>query len=152
MHHWYARGHKIPVRTRRTATTQQLTCTQGEAVPSKDMLGAGVARNALAVRWYIRMTRIIHYYLSLLMKQIFPLEYARYRKAFVNALWTPDAGCWIGRAVLWKCQVDLHVDGGDGIMAICAIVNSGDYKPDTQIGNEHLRTSAVFPDLRLAFE
>lgn len=112
------------------------------------MMGAKVARNAMAVRWYIRMTRIIHLYLSKLMALAFPNEYVRYRKAFQKAIWTPDEGCWLGRAVVWKCQVDLHIDGGDGVMGVCAIVNCGEYMAE---GSSHLGTSAVFPDLNMAF-
>lgn len=121
---------------------------QGTAVPSADIRGRGVAKNGQAARWYIRMTRIIHLYLSILMQRVFPEEYKKYKTAFEKACWTCDEGCWIGRSVVWKCQVDLHLDGGDGVLGICAILNCGFYVPANA---SHLGTSAVYPDLNMAF-
>ncbi|KZS86333.1 hypothetical protein SISNIDRAFT_492054 [Sistotremastrum niveocremeum HHB9708] len=82
------------------------------------------------------------------MQRVFPEEYKKYKTAFEKACWTCDEGCWIGRSVVWKCQVDLHLDGGDGVLGICAILNCGFYVPANA---SHLGTSAVYPDLNMAF-
>ncbi|KAH9911152.1 uncharacterized protein BXZ73DRAFT_108228 [Epithele typhae] len=50
-----------------------------------------------------------------LFKALFPEEYVKYKAAFDAGSWIPhDPGPWLGRVIVWKLQVQLHWDGGDG--------------------------------------
>ena len=84
-------------------------------VPSRDMLGGGVAANAVEVETYFYATRTVALLLAEMFKAVFPEEYQRYRKAFDAGVWIEsDPGPWLGRAIVYKLDVDLHFDGLDG--------------------------------------
>ncbi|KIY62946.1 hypothetical protein CYLTODRAFT_360727, partial [Cylindrobasidium torrendii FP15055 ss-10] len=69
---------------------------------------------ATAVSHYYSETRDIAIYLASLFKASFPAYYEKYSKAFEAGQWTEaDPGPWIGRAVVFKLQVECHVDGLD---------------------------------------
>jgi hypothetical protein len=81
---------------------------------------------ALGVRWYFRATAPIAEVLSSYFKVAFPTEYAQYKKAFDAGVWyTEDPGPWLGRAVVYKLQVEVHQDKSDG--GPTAIFNVGGY-------------------------
>ena len=94
-------------------------------VPSADMLGRN-ARGALAIRLYFEETREIALYLHELFKVSFPDDAEKYAKAFAAGVWEhADPGPWLGRAIVWKLQVNAHRDSQDEGPA--AIFNLGTY-------------------------
>lgn len=79
------------------------------------MLGGGVAANAVEVVRYMHATRTIALLLAEMFKTVFPEDYERYRKAFDAGVWIEaDPGPWLGRAIVYKLDVNLHFDGLDG--------------------------------------
>lgn len=70
--------------------------------------------SGLEVRRYFIATRPLAIYLAEMFKVSFPAYYERYRAAFAAGNWfTEDPGPWIGRAIVYKLQVNTHVDGLD---------------------------------------
>ncbi|KAF8057189.1 hypothetical protein FPV67DRAFT_1430549, partial [Lyophyllum atratum] len=59
-------------------------------------------------------TSLLSQILGVWFQKLFPAEYARFTKAFDAGVWTSeDPGPWLGRAIVYKLQVELHVDNGD---------------------------------------
>jgi hypothetical protein len=81
---------------------------------------------ALAVRWYFRATAEVAEMLSMYFSIAFPAEHKTYRRAFDVGGWlTEDPGPWLGRAIVYKLQIDHHQDKSDG--GPTAIFNVGQY-------------------------
>ena len=71
--------------------------------------------SAMAVRKYFAETREVAIFLGELFQHVFPEEYAQYRSAFEDGVWyTEDPGPWIGRAIVYKLDVQMHYDMLDG--------------------------------------
>ncbi len=78
------------------------------------MLGRGPAKGALQVKHYLTLTRSQALRLATYFNATFPLVYAKYQQAFDAGVWLKvDPGPWIGRAIVYKLQVYVHVDGLD---------------------------------------
>lgn len=115
------------------------------------MLGDGSAARAAMMEWYMKRTSGLHGYLSELAKAAFPDEWKKNRKAFEAGRWTKSdshKGAFLGRAIVWKLQVDVHRDSQDEPGGICICFNGGSYMSAEKNG----RTGMVFPDLGLIFE
>lgn len=94
--------------------------------PSRDMTGR-TASGQMAVGLYFKLTRPVALFLAQCLKVSFPDYYERYKDAFEAGVWTrEDPGPWLGRAVVWKLDVDMHQDVLDDGPA--AIFNMGDYE------------------------
>ncbi len=82
--------------------------------------------SGLEARRYFISTRPLAIYLGEMFKVSFPVYYERYRAAFAAGIWfTEDPGPWIGRAIVYKLQVNTHVDGLDD--GPTAVFNFGYY-------------------------
>ncbi|KAL1937067.1 hypothetical protein VTO73DRAFT_15136 [Trametes versicolor] len=83
--------------------------------PSQEMRGGGVLKKEQAVRAYLLASRPIALVLAEMFKALFPLEYEEYRQAFDAGVWfQEDEGPWLGRAIVYKLDVNLHFDHQDG--------------------------------------
>ena len=70
---------------------------------------------AAAMAVYFQATRPLVISLAQLFRHAFPSSYEEYSTAFEAGVWyTEDLGPWIGRAIVFKLQVDLHFEMGDG--------------------------------------
>jgi hypothetical protein len=66
------------------------------------------------ISWYYKATYVVAKALAIMFKAIYPGLYDKYRKAFEAGVWEEaDPGPWLGRAVVYKLQVNLHNDGRD---------------------------------------
>jgi len=75
-----------------------------------------------------------------LVKAAFPYEYEVLEKTWEAGRWVGSpASPFLGEAIVWKYQVNLHKDPSD--WGICLTTPSGAYE-----GGE-----AIFPDLKLKF-
>ncbi|KAJ7206727.1 hypothetical protein B0H12DRAFT_1270400, partial [Mycena haematopus] len=64
---------------------------------------------------YYNLTDEVTVFIAELFKALFPDFYFKYRKAFEAGVWlSEDKGPWLGRAVVYKLQVNVHRDGLDG--------------------------------------
>jgi len=80
----------------------------------------------MAVRRYYAATRGLALFLAELFRVAFPVYYLKFKEAFEAGQWLEeDTGPWIGRAIIWKLQIDTHQDGQDGGPTAC--FNFGDY-------------------------
>ncbi|KAI0742300.1 hypothetical protein C8Q80DRAFT_1108850 [Daedaleopsis nitida] len=78
------------------------------------MLGA-TAACAVEVQTYFYAMRKVALILAEMFKTFFPDEYERYRQAFDAGVWLEqDPGPWGGRAIVYKLDLALHWDKGDG--------------------------------------
>lgn len=60
-------------------------------------------------------TKPVAQLLAQYFKLAFPDCYQRYSRAFDAGVWElADPGPWLGRAIVYKMQVGVHVDGLDG--------------------------------------
>jgi hypothetical protein len=67
-----------------------------------------------AIRWYYETTKIVGQILGVMFKAIYPAIYDKYMAAFQAGVWEKaDPGPWLGRAIVYKLQVNLHNDGRD---------------------------------------
>jgi hypothetical protein len=108
-------------------------------LPSSDYFRSSHA--ALGARHYYQATAHVAEVLAAYFKIAFPLEYETYRKAFEAGVWyQEDPGPWLGRAIVYKLQVNIHQDGNDG--GPTAIFNVGQY-----VGGK-----LYLPDLRVKLE
>jgi hypothetical protein len=81
---------------------------------------------ALAVRYYFQATAETAEFLKAYFTVAFPEEFPRYQKAFEAGVWiNEDPGPWLGRAIVYKLQVEAHQDRSDG--GPTAIFNVGQY-------------------------
>jgi hypothetical protein len=79
------------------------------------MHGASSTR-ASAVRYYLVATAPLAKQLAVMFEVCFPREYQNYKAAVDAGVWhAEDPGPWLVRAIIWKMQVDPHVDGLDGL-------------------------------------
>ena len=70
---------------------------------------------AVAVRKYFMQTHPLAIFLGELFKHLFPKQYQEYQAAFNAGVWyTEDPGPWIGRAIVYKLDVQMHYDMRDG--------------------------------------
>jgi hypothetical protein len=69
----------------------------------------------VAIHHYYRATNIIAQKLATLFQVLMPECYDTYKTAFEAGKWLEsDPGPWVGRAIVYKLQVDLHKDKEDG--------------------------------------
>ena len=81
--------------------------------PSQDMWGRSVS-GAMAVRQYFQATQGLARHLAACFEAAFPEYYKAYSDAFAAGRWLEeDPGPWLGRAIIWKLQVNVHQDGLD---------------------------------------
>lgn len=68
-----------------------------------------------AVRSYYEASRSLAAQLSAMVQVLMPKVYKKYKKAFDAGAIYPvtDPGPFLGRAVLWKLQLEPHLDSGD---------------------------------------
>lgn len=114
------------------------------------MLGAGTAKRAAAVRMFIKNTSILHEVLGMMLKESLPEEWEVMHPVYKAGRWVredTDNGFALGRAVIWKLQVDIHRDPQDGLGNICVVFNCGRYDKITKYD-----AGMAFPDLGLIFE
>ena len=125
-HSWHAQGHERPtVGLVPSHRLKQLTLLIGRILSSLHLTCAE-APSALAVRWYFRATAEVAQTLGAYFSVAFPAEYEKYRRAFDAGVWlTEDPGPWLGRAIVYKLQVEHHQDKSDG--GPTAIFNIGQY-------------------------
>lgn len=71
--------------------------------------------NALgAINCWYRATRQVSLTLQIMFRVLFPTLYDTFQKAFDAGVWLEeDPGPWLGRAIVYKLQGDLHLDGRD---------------------------------------
>ena len=79
--------------------------------------------SGMETRRYFISTRPLAIYLGEMFKISFPVYHERYRAAFAAGVWFTEE--WIGRAIVYKLQVSIHVDGLDD--GPTAIFNFGYY-------------------------
>jgi hypothetical protein len=92
--------------------------------PSRDINRSG--KGSIGVEQYFTATAPVALFLNELFEVSFPAYHKKYKRAFVAGRWTTsDPGPWLGRAIVYKLQVDAHVDGLDDGPA--AIFNVGSY-------------------------
>ncbi|TFK58000.1 hypothetical protein BDN72DRAFT_866303, partial [Pluteus cervinus] len=107
LHSWHQQGHP-----------------NGTLTPSKDMVHGTHA--AMAVRRYYIGTQNLAGMLQEAFKVAFPDYYQEYMQAFkAGVWWTEDPGPWLGRAIVWKLQVQPHMDASD--VGPTAAFNCGSY-------------------------
>ena len=81
---------------------------------------------AMAVRRYYIGTQNLAGMLQEAFKVAFPDYYQEYMQAFkAGVWWTEDPGPWLGRAIVWKLQVQPHMDASD--VGPTAAFNCGSY-------------------------
>lgn len=79
---------------------------------SKDMVHSASSQGA--VQHYFANTRDIAIILAEMFKVLWPEYYALYEPAFKAGYWVKeDPGPWIGRAVIYKLTVGMHLDKRD---------------------------------------
>jgi hypothetical protein len=98
------------------------------------------SNKSLAVKYYFQATKNLAVLLDAYFAASFPEEHKRYVEAFKAGVWEDeDPGPWLGRAIVYKLQVNVHQDRQDG--GPTAIFPVGQYKGG----------SLYFPDLDLKF-
>jgi hypothetical protein len=71
---------------------------------------------AQAVHQLFVNTYTVSLRLAAMFKAAWPDEYPAYQAAFEAGRWqVQDPGPWLGRAILYKLQVELHADHHDGL-------------------------------------
>ncbi|KAG6816069.1 hypothetical protein H0H87_008862 [Tephrocybe sp. NHM501043] len=61
-----------------------------------------------------KATSLLSKLLGAWFQVLFPSEYQRFAQAFEAGVWIEDdPGPWLGRSIVYKLQVDFHVDAGD---------------------------------------
>ena len=79
---------------------------------SRDLVRTSTA--GMALEPYYRLTRPVAETLAGMYEVLFPEEYERLKPAFEAGKWImQDAGPWIGRALVYKLDVELHLDDKD---------------------------------------
>lgn len=87
-------------------------------MPSADFVRN--AQCAVGCEYFMRISRPDALRLSALFKSLYPAFHEKYRKAFEAGVWVrADPGPFLGRAIVWKLQVEPHRDGLDAGPAIC---------------------------------
>ncbi|KAH7092688.1 hypothetical protein BKA62DRAFT_626045 [Auriculariales sp. MPI-PUGE-AT-0066] len=91
--------------------------------PSRDMTRK--VETSAVLPTYYRLTAAAVTRIEILFKVCMPLIYERYRDAFRAGVWLrADSGPWIGRAIVYKLDVELHRDALDeGPAAIFPVGN-----------------------------
>ena len=102
---------------------------------SQDMAGRSSSNGTEQVKRYLFTSQPLAIYLQEMFRVAFPEYFENYAKAFQAGQWyAEDPGPWLGRAIVWKLQVDTHIDGlDDGPTAIfcCGDFEGGSlYVPD----------------------
>jgi hypothetical protein len=108
--------------------------------PSADLRTSSAFRQ-MAVDWYIKGSCVIHTALSQLVKMAFPDEWERYQRVYQKGRWIKYQGdeccLFLGEAIIWKLQVEPHIDVLDEGFCLC-------FPTGSLSGGR-----AVFPDLDL---
>jgi len=79
------------------------------AIHTKSGTGLGAIHN------YYCATNLVAKRLSILFKALMPDCYKTYKAAFKAGAWIKsDPGPWVGRAIVYKLQLNLHKDKEDG--------------------------------------
>lgn len=87
-------------------------------VPSADFMRS--AKAAQEVKYYMRASRPPALRIAALFQKSFPACYKKYKKVFDAGVWErADPGPFLGRALVWKLQVEPHRDGLDAGPAVC---------------------------------
>ncbi|KAF8055954.1 hypothetical protein FPV67DRAFT_1416497 [Lyophyllum atratum] len=69
---------------------------------------------AAAIKAHYLQTALLAETLGIWFRKLFPAEYAKFVQAFEAGVWvSEDPGPWLGRALVFKLQVEPHLDGGD---------------------------------------
>lgn len=85
---------------------------------SSDITRSGKALHAVGT--YYKLTSLLARQLAVLFKVAFPEKYDQYRKAFEAGVWIQaDPGPWLGRVIVYKLQVALHIDRNDDGPTAC---------------------------------
>lgn len=108
----------------------------GYLYPSRDL--SRTSLGLLAVNGYYLATQVTAQEISDRFEALFPEVFAKYMKAFeagvVNLF---DLGPFIGRAIVWEMQVQVHQDGldeGPGAIFPCGYYSGGYlYIPDLML-------------------
>lgn len=91
-----------------------------------------------AVVKYFEATHETGLWLSAAFEKAMPTEHAKYKPLFAAGVWElSDPGTWIGRAIVYKLQVDCHVDrlddGPTAAFPIGAYSGGEMYLPDLSV-------------------
>jgi len=82
--------------------------------PSAAMIGKTAVQGS-AAKWYLLATREVALTLAGIFSVCFLKYYEMYKEAFDAGIWTSaDPGPWLGRAVVFKLEVNMHIDRLDG--------------------------------------
>lgn len=69
----------------------------------------------MAVVTYFRETSLVASLLATMFKVAFPEQYPKHAAAFDAGVWIQeDPGPWLGRAIVYKLDTELHYDQEDG--------------------------------------
>ena len=125
VHAWHQQGH--PVSFASVLLFALLKISQnGPMLHSKDMAGRNTVEGQAAVINYFRLSRPIALYIKEMFKVAYPSYYPKYEKAFEAGVYErQDPGPFLGRAIVWKLQVQVHQDGLDDGPTV--IFNCGNY-------------------------
>lgn len=109
VHGWTQRGHKNDVSTP--------TCTLLSLTPLQLYLCSDYTRSGTAyigVTAHYRLNALMAEMLAIMFEGVFPDIYRKYKSAFDAGVWIKtDPGPWLGRAIVYKLQLTLHVDAND---------------------------------------
>lgn len=111
-------------------------------IPSADLRGHGSADRMKEARAYLYATELQSNYIDKILAANDPEMYNILRGSANASRWYTElnAGCTVGLATVWKCQVAPHIDRHD--WELCVIVCGGNYS------GGHL----YLPDLDLCLE
>ncbi|KAH6911611.1 hypothetical protein BKA70DRAFT_1219731 [Coprinopsis sp. MPI-PUGE-AT-0042] len=126
----------------RTGVTHLVHCwaqqghPNGLLTPSRDMLKS--CSGAMSVDQYFEATKTTACEIADRFCVAFPDDYLKYEKAFKAGRWNMlDPGPFLGRALVWKLQVQAHQDGldeGPAAIFCCGEFDGGElYLPDLNL-------------------
>lgn len=81
---------------------------------------SGSGTKSMAVQSHFDHTSLVAQQLAIMFEAAFPDKFEEYRKAFAAGVWVlADPGPWLGRVVVYKLQLHLHVDKNDDGPTAC---------------------------------
>ncbi|KAF6755585.1 hypothetical protein DFP72DRAFT_762481, partial [Ephemerocybe angulata] len=121
--------------------------THGVLYPSGDMVKGSFA--ALTASHYFEATKPLSYAVRARFKMCFPQYFEKYDKAFKAGQFNfSDPGPFLGRALVWKLQVNVHQDGLDdgpaGILPSGYFDGGELYLPDLKLKLSYRPRDLVF--------
>ncbi|KAG6906933.1 hypothetical protein DXG01_011323 [Tephrocybe rancida] len=85
---------------------------KGGLYASKGMTGSGISISA--THRYLDETSTVVRCIAAMFEVLYPETYTQYKEAFDAGVWMKeDPGPWLGRAVVYKLQIHLHLDDDD---------------------------------------